>query len=80
MARRSCVRHPATLRDLTQSAAIVGCGPKPADHGAVRECPILLKAAVHFVRAFPTPTLSKKSYNQYDRSEARSALGFIEEV
>ena len=25
-ARRSCVRHPATRRDLTQSAAIVCCG------------------------------------------------------
>jgi hypothetical protein len=32
------------------------------------------------VRAFPTPTLSEKSYKRYDRSEARNALGFIEEV
>ena len=39
-----------------------------------------LKAVVHFVRAFPTPTLLKKSYNRYDRSEARNGLGFIEEV
>jgi len=53
---------------------------KPADHGAGREPPILLKAVVYFVRALTTPTLSKKSYNRYDRSEARSALGFIEEV
>ncbi len=28
MARRSCVRHPATRRDLTQSAAIVCHGSK----------------------------------------------------
>ncbi len=34
MARRSCVRHPAIRRDVTQSAAIVGCGSESALSGS----------------------------------------------
>ena len=40
---RSCVRHPATRRDLTQSAAIVCCGsrlpvPSPGQANAMATC------------------------------------------
>jgi len=67
-------------RPIKAAGANVRYGSESATQGEITECAIAPKADVHFVWAFPTPTLSKKSYNRYDRSEARSALGFIEEV